>query len=332
MKKQNIRSISFIALVLPILMIGSRPASAEYSYQMIGPPGGLVSNAWGINNAGMVAGQYFDGISDLSFIYDMKRGGYTTIDNGFLVYGISNNGMMVGEVGGVCAIRDKGGNITEFYPPSFGPGSTCVARAVNSNDKVSGFLIDDSGNWLGFIYDSRHGTYEEFLPSFQTLPQGINAQGQNVGSVFLFPDEAYEGSPPGIYSYLREADGATKFFEINQSIPGESRARGISESGLVAGWYFDLDTFQAKSYVTTLSSGQDFENIDLTDAEILHVSPCDPNLETPPPGYEAFTDVFAQHVRNDGVVVGACQDYFFNPTTFDFFYVNSFGFIATPTK
>ena len=47
---------------------------------------------------------------------------------------------------------------------------------------------------------------------------------------------------------------------------------------------------------------------------------------------DAGSDVFAQQVRNDGVVVGVCQDYFFNPTTFDFFYVNAFGFIATPTK
>jgi hypothetical protein len=280
----------------------------------------------------MVVGQDFDGTSDFSFVYDMNRGDYTRIDNGFLVQGISNNGVMVGEVGGVCTIRDKNGNITEFYPSSFGPGSVCIPRAVNSNDKVSGFLIDDQGGWLGFIYDSRHGNYEEFLPSFQTIPQGINAQGQNVGSVVLLPGEAYEGSPIGVYAYLREADGAFKYFEINQAFPGESRARGISDSGLVAGWYINPDTFEVRSYVTMLSSGMDFEGVELTDDQMVHVSPCDPDLEEPQPGYEAGSDVFAQQVRNDGVVVGVCQDWFFNPTTGDFFYVNAFGFIATPIK
>ena len=191
---------------------------------------------------------------------------------------------LVGEVGGVCAIRDKKGNITEFYPPSFGSGSTCIARAVNSNDKVSGFLIDDVGGWLGFIYDSRHGTYEEFLPSFQTIPQGLNAQGQNVGSVFLFENDAYEGSPFGIYAYLREADGAFKYFEINQAFPGETRPRGVSESGLVTGFYLDPVTFEFKSYVTTLSNGTDFESIELTNDQIVHVSPCDSELPPPPPG------------------------------------------------
>lgn len=332
MKKRNATFKACVALALPMLMMGSLPASAEYSYQIISPPDGLFPVAFGINNAGKVVGQDFDGSIDFSFVYDMKRDDYTRIDSGFLVYGINNNGVMVGEVGGVCAIRDKKGNITEFYPPSFGSGSTCIARAVNSNDKVSGFLIDDVGGWLGFIYDSRHGTYEEFLPSFQTIPQGLNAQGQNVGSVFLFENDAYEGSPFGIYAYLREADGAFKYFEINQAFPGETRPRGVSESGLVTGFYLDPVTFEFKSYVTTLSNGTDFESIELTNDQIVHVSPCDSELPPPPPGYMVLSDVFAQKVRNDGVVVGICQDGYFDPTTGDFFYVNALGFIANPIK
>ena len=50
MKKQNTTFISCVALALPMLMIASSPASAEYSYQMIGPPGGLFPAAFGINN------------------------------------------------------------------------------------------------------------------------------------------------------------------------------------------------------------------------------------------------------------------------------------------
>jgi hypothetical protein len=332
MKNSRTTFLSCVAFALPLLMLGSLPASAQYSYQFIGPPDGLFPGATGISNAGKVVGQDFDGTSEFSFVYDMKRGDYTRIDDGFLVWGISNNGVMVGDVGGVCAVRDKKGNVTEFLPPSFGPGSICFARAVNSNDKVTGFLIDNVGGWLGFIYDSRHGTYEEFLPSFQTIAQGINAQGQNVGSVVLPENEAYEGSPEGVYAYQREADGSIKYFEINQAFPGESRARGISESGLITGFYLDPDTFEFRSYVTTLSDGTEFESIELADDQRVYVSPCDPDLEEPPPGYFAFSDVFAQQVRNDGVVVGVCQDYFIRFAPFDFFYVNSFGFIATPTK
>jgi hypothetical protein len=333
MKKPYTTFISYVALALPMLVIGSSPASAEYSYQFISPPGSSFTSAFGINNGGMVVGLASDGVSDFGFIYDMKRGEYTTIGEGFLAYEISNSGVVVGSIDdSTCAIRDKKGNVTQFFPPSFGPGSICVGRGVNSNDKVSGFLIDDVGNWLGFIYDSKHGTYDEFLPSFQTITQGINAQGQNVGSVFLFPDQAYEDSPEGIYGYLREADGSIKYFSISQSFPGESRARGISESGLIAGWYLDPVTFEFRSYVTTLSSGTEFEDVELTDDQMLHVSPCDPDLLPPPPGYEAFSDVYAQQVRNDGVVVGICQDYYISFSPFDFIPVNSFGVIATPMK
>ncbi len=282
MKKLITTFRSFFALALPMLMIYSSPATAEYSYQLVIPPGAENAQTLGINNAGTVVGGTFGVIEvGYSFTYDMKKGEYTFISEEFGALEISNSGVMVGDVGGVCAIRDKKGNVTEFFPPSFGAGSFCQARGVNANGKVSGFEIDAVGGWLGFIYDAKHGTYEEFLPSLQTLAQGINAQGQNVGSVFLFDDEAYPGSPPGRYGYLRQTDGSFKYFEISQSLPGQSRARGLSESGLISGFYLDPDTFEFKGYVTTLSQGNEFETITLTDDQVVHRSPCDPDLAPP---------------------------------------------------
>ena len=332
MKKQITTFIRYVTLALPMLMIYSSPASAEYDFEVVNPPGSVFSNAFGINNAGKVVGNADDGVTAFSFMYDMKRGEYTTISETFGVLEISNSGVMVGGVDGVCAIRDKKGDVTLFNPPSFGAGSFCEARAVNSNDKVSGYEVDADGVWLGFIYDSQHGTYEEFLPSLQTIAHAINAQGQNVGSVFLFENDAYPGSPAGRYGYLRETDGSVKYVEVSQSIPGQTRLRGISESGLVSGFYLDPDTFEFKGYVTTLSDGTGFEAITLTDDEVIYQKPCDPNLPPPPgPGYELFTDVFTSQVRNDGVVVGGCGDFYFNPITGDLISYN-YGYIATPVK
>ena len=123
-----------------------------------------------------------------------------------------------------------------------------------------------------------------------------------------------------------------KYFAISQSLPGQTTGRGISESGLVAGFYVDPVGFEFKSYVTTVSDGTAFEEITLTDDEVVYQKPCDPNLAAPPgPGYELFTDVTASQVRNDGVVVGACVDVYFDGTTGDLVaYTN--GFIATPAK
>ena len=322
---------SFFALALPMLMIYSSPATAEYIFQLVIPPGAENAQTLGINNAGTVVGGTFDDSdSGYPFTYDMKKGVYTTISNEFGAIEISNSGVMVGNVDGVCAIRDKKGNVAEFLPPSFGADSFCQARGVNSKGQVSGFEIDAVGDFLGFIYDSKHGTYEEFLPSPQTIAQGINAQGQNVGSVALDADEAYPGSAPGRYGYLRQTDGSVKYFEISQSFPGQSRARGLSESGLISGFYLDPDTTEYKGYVTTLSKGNEFETITLTDDQVVHLSPCDPELATPEPGFVTLTDVFAAQVRDDGVVVGSCRDYHVNWTTGDFIVFPTYGFIATP--
>jgi len=259
---------------------------------------------------------------------------YTSLGETFDSIGINNPGVMVGSdvSNGLCTIREKDGTLTYFYPPSWTVNSFCTGRGVNPDGKISGFLIDEFNDFLGFIYDSEYGTYEEFLPSWQTIPHGINAQGQNVGSVALDPDVAYPGSPPGRYAYLREVDGSVKYFAIGQSLPGESRARGISENGLMSGFYLDPDTWNYIGYATTLPEGEGFEYVWLTDAEVVHLSPCDPDSPPPPPGYVILTDVFLAGVRNDGVVVGQCQDYYWNWDTFDYIPLKTFGLIATPVK
>jgi hypothetical protein len=318
-------------------MICSLPAYAEYTYQLVIPPGAPNANLFGINNAGKAVGAAFDdfGYYLYSFEYDMKRGVYTAISDEFDAIGISSNGVMTGSGGdflNVCAIRDKDGTLTFFYPPSWTPDSFCQGRSVNPDGKFSGLNFDEFGIWTGFIYDPEYGTFEEFLPSLQTIAHGINAQGQNVGSVFLYPDEAYPGSPPGRYAYLRQVDGSVKYFAISQSLPGESRARGISENGLMSGFYVNPETSEFTGYATTVPDGEGFESIVLADDEIVHVRPCDPDLPPPPDGYEIISDVFTSNIRNDGVVVGQCNDYYVDWMTFDFIPIRGYGLIATPVN
>ena len=61
-----------------MLMIYISPASAEYSYQLLIPPGAEHAILFGINNAGKVVGEAYDDFAFLySFEYDMKKGRYT---------------------------------------------------------------------------------------------------------------------------------------------------------------------------------------------------------------------------------------------------------------
>jgi hypothetical protein len=322
-----------LLLVLSLLLYAV-PASADYSYETVSPPGADWSETFGINNAGKVTGSAGAGDVEYRFVYDMKKGTYTTTSDEIGVLEISNSGVMVGDVDGFCAMRDRKGIVTLFSPPSYAEGSFCQARGINSGGKVSGFQIDAERVWRGFIYDPAKGSYEEFLPSAQTIAHAINARGQNVGSVFLAEDEAYAGSPAGRYGYLREANGSVKHFAISelQAAPGTTRARGISESGLVAGFFVDATTGNMKSYVTTLSKGTGFEEISLTDDQVLFKSPCNAEAPAPGPDYTLYTSMTASQIRNDGVVVGTCFDIYENPSDVDDVVQVVSGFLATPAR
>ena len=327
-------------ILVTLAMVCSLPAYGEYSYQLLLPPDAESARLTGINKSGAVVGWVRGEFGfEYSFVYDLKKGVYTEIIDDFVVMGISETGMMVGNPAynfTLCAIRDKHGNITPFYPDAWNETSVCDARGVNPDGKVSGFVIDfyGFGMWTGFIYDSEYGTYEEFLHSWGVIPQGINAQGQNVGSVGLGPDVAYPGSPEGVYAYLREVDGSIKYFAIGQSWPGESRARGISENGLIAGFYLDPETFEYRSYVTATPEGSEFEYLWLTDDEFVHLSPCDPDAPPPPPppGSVGGTDVYLAKIRNDGVVVGQCVDWQYDFINDVFTVFGVYGLIGTPVK
>ena len=320
-----------------MLMIYALPAHAEYTYQLVIPPGAENATLFGINNAGKVVGNAFDADFNFlgSFEYDMKKGVYTSLGETFDSIGINNPGVMVGSGGDYlseCAIRDKGGNLSFFYPPSWTENSFCAGRGVNPNGKISGFVVDEFDWFTGFIYDPKTDTFEEFLPSWLTIAHGINAQGQNVGSVWLFPDDAYTGSPEGRYGYLREPDGFFRYFEISQSLPGETNIRGISENGLISGFYLDAAMWEYTGFATTIPEGHGFATISLTDDEVVHPRPCDPDLPPAPDGYVVLTDVFTSDIRNDGVVVGQCTDYHYNWTTGDWIVYTNYGLIATPIK
>ena len=90
--------------------------------------------------------------------------------------------------------------------------------------------------------------------------------------------------------------------------------------------------FAIKKAISQLSFHLEFEEITLSDDQVVYQKPCDPNVPpSPGPGYELLTDFATAQIRNDGVVVGTCWDYYFNETMGDLIgYAHSF--IATPIK
>lgn len=327
-----------VTLLLPMAMLFSLPASATsysipgYHVQLLPPPPGSTefSQTFGFNNKGIIVG-----ISDAGpggWMYDMDTGEYTTIDD-FHPLAINNKGLMAGaSLSGNCAIRNKHGVITEFSTPSLeAAGEPCSrsARAVNQKGKVTGFEILSDGTWFGFVYDSKKGVTEEYLAnSERTIAQGITSNGAIVGTTAVDGERV---------AFLRDKDGSLKTFMVNEpdAIPGLSNARGISKDGeLISGFYTSFPDFEPVGFVAEssgLSNGPGPVNLDVT---VLEIRPCNPD-SSPPSGWFTLTDTFAEAIRNDGVIVGACGDVYWegpvaDPNFLNLIFDYGFTFIATP--
>ena len=327
-----------VTLLLPMAMLFSLPASATsysipgYHVQLLpqAPGSTEFGQTLGFNNKGIIVGT-----SDAEpggWMYDMKTGEYTTIDD-FLPLTINNNGLMAGKsLSGNCAIRNRHGVITEFSTPSLealGEPCTTSARGVNENGKVTGFEILSDGTWFGYVYDSKKGVTEEYLANpVRTIAQGITSSGAIVGTTAVDGERV---------AFLRDKDGSLKTFLVNEpdAIPGLSNARGISEDGeLISGFYVNFPDFEAVGFVAESSGLSDVPwpvNLDVT---VLEIRPCNPD-SSPPQGWFSFTDSYAQAIRNNGVVVGFCADVYWegfaaDPNFENLIFDYGYTFIATP--
>ncbi len=286
--------------------------SDSYSYQLVDHPGTADTLVFGVNNKGSVVGNGFDGLNSHPFVYDSRKQMYTAVAPaaGYfdtVVFGINEAGVMVGGVdtspdGSTSSgfIRSKDGTFTVFsHPDAF---TFTQPRGISSKGLVSGFRDVSDGSTVGFIFNPKNGTFVDFIPSRLTIPQGINARGDVVGSAFLEPDAAYPGSPPGLYGWLRKSNGAVSYFRVND-LP--TRARGLTDSGLIAGAV--TGPAGTAAFVVSLQ-GLPYESLTVADADLLVF-----------PGND-FT--FAGGIGNSGIVVGVTAD----PSG------TSHGFIATKAK
>jgi hypothetical protein len=304
-------SARFIRVLFALAaVVGSAPALAGYAFSSIDYPGSTDTQVFGVNNNGQVVGTGFDSNGDIlaTFVYDSKKGGYTAIapapgsvDTQLL--DINESGVTVGGVSfdGTTRsgfVRSKKGAYTVFSHPD------CVntnARAINSKGLVSGYADTCStSDSVGFIYDPARDTFVDFLPDQVRIAHGINSRGEVVGDVVLDAGVACTGCLAGRYGFVRAASGAVAYFQVNGM---DTRPRGISDSGVIAGFVVAAGT--STGFVTKLA-GLPYQSITIPPAALLQ--------------YPGAVSTNPEGITNAGAIVGIWND------EFNF----SHGFIATP--
>jgi hypothetical protein len=262
-------------LVLAVAIAGAIPAQAAYKYTSIDYPGATLTQVFGINDSGKLVGAAIIGVTTIGFEYDSKRATFTVLPNvpGAPVtttLGINNAGVIVGSAGNSNdndrgVILDKGA-FAFFANPGW---AFTQGRGIsNTSGLVSGYSFDGNATYVGFIYDVKHNTFNNFLPSTFTIAQGINGRQDVVGNVTLDANVAYPGAPADSYGFVRHRSGTIQLFGVTGG--SGVRGRGNNNSGLITGFFTD-STGTQRGFVARLAARSGFQSVTLSDNDLLDV-------------------------------------------------------------
>jgi uncharacterized membrane protein len=250
-------------------------------------PGADWTGLFGVNEQGMVVGTalYFGG-PGTAFVYDPRNDTFVPLPSepGYKTWGIGINdaGVVVGhienlETGHADAFVYDKGVMTRLSLPG---AVYTEARGINNRGLITGNAqLEADGSWIGLIYDPAREDVVVFMPSaVETIVQGINDRGEVVGSVWLRRGEAFAGSEPGFYGFVRDTRGVVTLFRVNGQ---HTVVRGISSYGKITGWA-GVST-DPVAFIIDAPTGGDFKDVTIEDLY---------------PGFQG------QGITNKGMVVG----------------------------
>lgn len=294
--------------------------NVTYNFTNVNYPGTAATQAFGLNNSGLVAGTgYYNDGTGIGWIYDSNRRRFTALpplspcfDQAAL--GINDSGVIAGDCQVDAAdsldfgfILDKKGDYTYLNYPGF---EHTYPRGISKTGVVTGYAIDnwDDYNWIAFIYDPKSETFTQIafpvpdptLTAWEPLAHGITANGRVVGSVILAnADFSYED----YWGFVREPNGAITYFQVNGT---HTLARGINDAGVISGFTYTPDWSVREGFVGTLPRLGGFRT--MPNAEVL-VAP-----------FSGATETLSTAIDNSGDLVGIWIDGS----------GNLYGYIATP--
>lgn len=218
----------------------STPATTTYTYKAINASGATATFVYAINNGGRIVGYITGGecsqISDQTACGFVDVGGKFTyvaceLENSTEFFDISNKNEVVGAdsfFGGVGGIIWEGNEACNPLEDPNGANSS-EAWGVNASGNIVGFYTDSAGNFQGFEYLAKTGTYSTISCAgwTNTRAYGINDAGVIVGDV--------ANSTAGPFSGFRYSAGKCTILHFPKA--ADTYARGINKSGEISGFY-----------------------------------------------------------------------------------------------
>jgi len=210
--------------------------AADGAITVFGVSGSHQTFVSGINNRGEIVGSYADSTDHPHGFLRTAGGTITTFDppdaaNGTIVSGINDKGAIVGEysdVNGVAHgfVRARDGSTTTIDGPQ---AEGTSATAINIKGVITGYYDDSDGIRHGFVR-TPDGTMTSFDdPNCTIVPWSINRKGIVTGTC------ENRKHPSHFAGFLRETNGRVKEFHVPDG--GNTVARGINDSGVIAGYY-----------------------------------------------------------------------------------------------
>jgi len=191
-----------------------------FTFKAFDVPGATATNSGGINNKGVIVGQYVDkNLVGHGFILAGKKltklddpkgtSGSTGASNLALNGPIAVVGTYVSSTtGGSVGFLYKGGKFTDVPGPSGSLAST--ANAINDHGDITGAYVDGGGTQHAYVLKGK--TYTKLDPPGSSTPSGNGIN--NAGNVVIV-----SGANPTFTAYLYTAK-TKKFKTIN--VPGET--------------------------------------------------------------------------------------------------------------
>jgi len=212
-----------LGFVLAFIVVAATAAVAPpltFTFKAFDVPGATATNSGGINNTGVIVGQYTDSAlvghgfilagKKLTKLDDPKGTSGTTgasnlaLNGAIAVVGTYTSSTTGGSVGFLY----KGGKFTDVPGPKGSQAST--ANAINDHGNITGAYVDSAGTQHAYVLVGK--TYTKIDPPGATTPSGNGIN--NSGNVVIVG-----GTNPAFTAYLYTAK-TKKFKTIN--VPGES--------------------------------------------------------------------------------------------------------------